>query len=383
MPLKRIDAMNNIEIREVETSKDLKTFVYFPRTLYKKNPYWVPPMYSNVIKTFSPEKNAAYEYSRSRQWLALRDGKVVGRVAAILSEGHRQRWNQAYMRFGWLDFVDDPAVSAALLGRVEEWARENACTAIHGPLGFTDMDQAGMLVEGFDEPGTMATIYNHPYYPEHLENLGFVKDTDWIEFEITVPSKPDPKISKLAAIILRRENLRLVEFARKEEILAFAPQIFALFNESYRILYGFIPLNDRQVAYYTRQYFGFIKPEFVTAVVNENKDIVAFGISMPSLTHAMQKAGGKLLPFGFIHLLRALKKNDRADLYLIAVKPEYQGKGVNAVVINHINEVFIQHGIKKVESNPELEDNHRVQGQWKHFEARQHKRRRCYIKHLS
>lgn len=375
--------MNKIEIHEVKTAKDQKTFAYFPRDLYRGNPYWVPPMYNNVIKTFSPEKNAAYEYSRSRQWLALRDGKVVGRVAAILSEGHRQRWNQAYMRFGWLDFVDDPAVSTALLGKVEEWARENACSAVHGPLGFTDMDQAGLLVEGFDEPGTMVTIYNHPYYPKHLETLGYGKDTDWIEFEITVPSEPDPKISKLAGIILRRENLRLVKFTRKEEILAYAPQIFALFSESYRNLYGFILLNDRQVAYYTKQYFGFIKPEFVTAVVDENNEVVAFGITMPSLTRAMQKAGGRLFPLGFIHLLRALKKNDRADLYLIAVKPEYQGKGVNAVVINHINEVFIQHGIRKVESNPELEDNHRVQGQWKHFDARQHKRRRCYIKHLS
>lgn len=374
--------MTALEIREVKTVGDMRAFVYFPRALYKDNPYWVPPMYRNVFNMFSPQKNAAYEYSRSRQWLAYRDGKLVGRVAAILSEGHRQRWNQAYMRFGWLDFVDDPGVCAALLGRVEEWARENGCSAVHGPLGFTDMDQAGMLVEGFDELGTMATIYNHAYYPRYLEQLGYVKDTDWVEYEITVPPAPDPRIAKLAGIILRRENLRLVRFTRKDEILVYAKKVFALFNESYRELYGFIPLNDRQVDYYTRQYFGFIKPEFVTAVVNATDDIVAFGITMPSLTKAMQKAGGKLFPFGFIHLLRALKKSDRADLYLIAVKPEYQGKGVNAVVINHINEVFIQHGIRKVESNPELEDNHRVQGQWKHFETRQHKRRRCYIKYL-
>jgi GNAT superfamily N-acetyltransferase len=375
--------MPQIEIREVTSPVELKTFIYFPRVLYKGNPYWVPPMYQNVQNTFSPEKNAAYEYSRSRQWLALRDGKVVGRVAAILSEGHRQRWNQAYMRFGWLDFVDDPAVCAALLGKVEEWARENGCNAVHGPLGFTDMDQAGMLVEGFDEPGTLATIYNHAYYPKYLEDLGYVKDTDWVEYEITVPSEPDPKISKLAAIILHRENLRLVSFTSKDEILVYAKRIFALFNESYRELYGFIPLNERQVDYYTQQYFGFIRPEFVMAVVNAADELVAFGITMPSLTKAMQKAGGRLYPFGFIHLLRAMKKNDRAALYLLAVKPEYQGKGVNAVAIDHLNKVFIQHGIRKVESNPELEDNHRVQGQWKHFDTRQHKRRRCYIKHLS
>lgn len=184
-----------------------------------------------------------------------------------------------------------PAVCAALLGKVEDWARENGCSAVHGPLGFTDMDQAGMLVEGFDEPGTMATIYNHAYYPQHLEQLGYVKDTDWIEFEITVPTKPDPRIAKLAGIILRREKLRLVTFTRKDEILAYAKQVFVLFNESYRDLYGFIPLNDRQVEYYTQQYFGFIKPEFVTVVVNESDEIVAFGITMPSLTKAMQKAG--------------------------------------------------------------------------------------------
>jgi len=339
-----------MEIREVKTSGELKAFVYFPRSLYRGNPNWVPPMYRNVFNTFSPEK---------------------------------QRWNQAYMRFGWLDFVDDPAVCAALLGKVEEWARENGCSAVHGPLGFTDMDQAGMLVEGFDEPSTMATIYNHAYYPQYLEQLGYVKDTDWVEYEITVPSKPDPRIAKLAEIILRRENLRLIKFGSKKELLPYVKKLFALFNESYRNLYGYIPLNEQQVQDYTRQNFDFIRPEFVPVVLNAADEMVAFGVTMPSLTRAMQKAGGSLFPFGFIYLLRALQKNDRADLYLIAVKPEYQGKGVNAVLINRINEVFIRHGIRKVESNPELEDNHRVQGQWKHFDTRQHKRRRCYIKHLS
>lgn len=375
--------MSTIAVIEVKTSGELKDFVYFPLSLYKGNPYWVPPIFKNVLKTFDPEINAAYEYSQSRQWLAYRDGKLAGRVAAILSEGHRQRWNQAYMRFGWLDFIDDPSVSSALMTRVEEWARGSGCTAVHGPLGFTDMDQAGMLVEGFNEPGTMATIYNHPYYPVHLEQLGYKKDTDWIEFELTVPPEPDPKIARLASVILRRENLKLLTFTRKEEILTYAPQIFALFNESYKNLYGYIPLNEKQVQYYTRQYFDFIRPEYVPVVLDADDKMVAFGITMPSLTRAMQKAGGSLFPFGFIHLLRALRKNDRADLYLIAVKPEYQGKGVNAVLINRISEVFIQNGIRMVESNPELENNHLVQGQWKHFTSRQHKRRRCYIKPLA
>jgi len=372
-----------VELREVNNRADLRIFARFPRTLYKGSPYWVPPLYSNVEKNFDPARNAAYEYSQSRQWLALRAGRVVGRVAAILSEGHRQRWNQAYMRFGWLDFIDDREVSAALLGAVEAWARERGCSAVHGPLGFTDMDQSGMLVEGFKEASTLATIYNHSYYPAHLETLGYGKETDWIEYEITVPEKPDEKIAKLAEIITRREGLRLLEIHGKKDILALANEVFAVFNQSYQNLFGYVPLNDRQIAGYTRQYFGFIKPDFVPVVVNSEGKIVAFGITMPSLTRAMQKADGRLYPFGFIHLLNALKKNDRADLYLIAVIPEYQGKGVNAVLIDRITRVFKQKGIRKVESNPELETNHLVQGQWKHFETRQHKRRRCYIKHLA
>lgn len=373
----------NIELREVKNRADLQKFARFPHSLYRGNPYWVPPLNKNVLKNFDPAENAAYEYSQSRQWLALRDGKIVGRVAAILSEGHRQRWNQAYMRFGWIDFINDREVSAALLGAVEAWARANGCSAVHGPLGFTDMDQSGMLVEGFNEPSTMATIYNHPYYPQHLEALGYGKDTDWIEYEITVPEQPDEKIARLAEIIRRREGLSVVSAAKKKDLLVYAPEVFRVFNETYKNLYGFVPLNERQIEGYTRQYFDFLKPEFVPLVVDGQGKLVAFGITMPSLTRAMQQANGNLYPFGFIHLLRALKKNDRADLYLIAVMPEYQGKGVNAVLIDQITRVFNQQGIRKAESNPELETNHLVQGQWKHFETRQHKRRRCYIKHLT
>lgn len=372
----------SVEIREVTSSQDLKLFIQFPYQLYKGNPYWVPGLFSDEENTLSPEKNPAFSYSQARCWLALEDHRVVGRVAAIISEGHRQRWNQAYMRFGWIDFVDDPKVSAALMARVEKWAREKKLVAVHGPLGFTDMDHAGMLVEGFDELGTMATIYNYPYYPRHLEALGYQKDVDWIEYEITVPQLPDAKIAKLAQIVLKREKLRLIEFKDRQEVMRRAPEIFALFNEGYRNLYGYVPLNDEQVALYTNQYLGFIKPEFVPAVEDAQGRLVAFGITMPSLTRAMQKANGRLFPFGFLHVLGAINKNDRADLYLIAVKTEYQGKGVNALLIDHISKVFARHGIRTAESNPELETNHLVQGQWKHFETRQHKRRRCYIKYL-
>lgn len=373
----------SIEIREVTTQHDLKQFVQFPNKLYRGNRFRVPSLTSDELKTLTPETNPAFAYSQARYWLVLRDGKVVGRVAAIVSEGHRQKWNQSYMRFGWIDFVDDAEIVAALMSQVEGWAREKNLSAVHGPLGFTDMDHAGMLVEGFDEPGTLATIYNYDYYPRQLEALGYEKDVDWVEYEISVPSTPDPKIAKLAEIVLRRENLKLIEFKNRKEILPYAPQIFALVNEGYRNLYGYVPLNDEQVALYTEQYFGFIKPEFVPVVLNAEGEMVAFGITMPSLTRAMQKANGRLFPFGFIHVLRALQKNDRADLYLITVKPEYQGKGVNAILINQVSSVFARNGITKAESNPELETNHLVQGQWKHFKTRQHKRRRCYIKHLN
>lgn len=373
----------SVEIQEVSGKGDLVKFARFPKELYRGSPYWVPPFYNNVPKNFDPKHNAAYEYSRSRQWLALREDRLVGRVAVIHSDGHRQRWNQNYMRFGWIDFIDDIEVAGALLGKVEDWARECGCSAVHGPLGFTDMDQAGMLIEGFNEPATMGTIYNHPYYPVYLESLGYQKDTDWVEYELTVPDKPDEKIARLAQIITRREGLRIVEATNKKDLLKYAGEVFKVFNETYQNLYGFVPLNQRQIEGYTRQYFDFLKPEFVPLVVNNQGKLVAFGITMPSFTRALQKAGGSLYPFGFIHLLRAMNKNDRAELYLIAVTPEYQGKGVNAVLIDQITRVFIQKGIRKVESNPELETNHLVQGQWKHFETRQHKRRRCYIKHLT
>jgi GNAT superfamily N-acetyltransferase len=361
----------------------MRKFIRFPNQLYRHNPFWLPALEADEWKTLDRSKNAAFEYSQAKYWLALKDGKVAGRIAAILSDGHRGHWNQAYMRFGWIDFIDDIDVAAALMGAVETWAREKGCTAVHGPMGFSDMDHAGMLVEGFQELPTMINIYNYAHYPKLLEQLGYTKDTDWVEYELTVPQELDPKISKLAEIILRRNNLHMLNARSKKELLPYAPKIFGLLNEAYSKLYGFVPLNDKQIADYTSQYFGFIKPDFVPVVLNEQDEVVAFGITMPSLTRALQKANGHLFPFGFIHVLRALNKNDRADLYLVAVKPELQGLGLNALLINQVFETFRKAGIRKAESNPELENNTQVQAQWKHFEHRQHKRRRVYIKHLT
>ena len=372
----------DITIKEVTALKDLKAFIRFPLSLYRGHLYYVPALFFDELNTLRREKNPAYEHCEARYWLAYKDGRIVGRIAAILNHLHIEKWNERYMRFGWIDFIDDESVSAALLGAVESWAREKGMQAVHGPLGFTDMDREGMLVEGFNELATLATIYNHPYYPVHLEKLGYSKDTDWMEYEIQVPPEPNETIARIADISLRRNKLKLLDLRSKKELLPYTRELFQLLCDEYKHLYGFVALTEKQMDAYIKQYFDFVTPDFVPVVLDQNGRMVAFGITMPSLSKALQKARGQLFPFGFIHLLKALKKNERADLYLVAVRSEYQGKGVNAILMNKMQQVFNRLGVKKVETNPELETNANVQGQWKYYEKRQHKRRRCFIKHL-
>jgi len=371
-----------VDIKEVKSRKDLKAFIRFPSRLYKNNPYWVPPLFMDEYNTLRKDKNPAFDYCEATYWLAYKQGQVVGRIAGIINHQHIKKWQQNYMRFGWIDFIDDRGVSEALLKTIESWALGKGMTAVHGPLGFTDFDHEGMLVEGFEELGTLATIYNYAYYVDHMEKMGYKKDTDWIEFELSVPSLPNEKIARIADIVLRRYNLKILKAKNKKELLPYVRELFQLINETYKHLYGVVPLTDKQIQVYTKQYFGFIKPEFVPIVLDQNNHMVAFGITMPSLSRALQKSKGKLFPFGFIHLLQALRKNDRADLYLVAVKPEFQGKGINAILIHMMNKVYNKLGIIKVESNPELETNLLVQKQWKYFDKRQHKRRRCFIKYF-
>jgi GNAT superfamily N-acetyltransferase len=371
-----------IQVKEVTTIKELKSFIHFPFDLYRGNPYWVPTLLFDELNTLRKDKNPAFEHCEARYWLAYRNGRIAGRVAAILNRKHIEKWGQNYMRFGWIDFEDDPTISEALMKAVESWAIETGMTAVHGPLGFTDLDREGMLVEGFTELGTLATIYNHPYYPKHMENLGYVKDTDWLEYEFLVPGTPNETIARIAEIALRRNKLRLLELRNKKEMLKYAKELFGLLDDEYRHLYGTVPLTQEQVEAYIDQYFGFVTPDFVPMVMDKDNRMVAFGIVMPSLSLALQKTKGQLFPFGFIHLLNALKKNNRADLYLVAVRSEYQGKGVNAILMNKMHAVFNKLGIGKVESNPELETNQNVQGQWKYYEKRQHKRRRVFIRVL-
>jgi hypothetical protein len=372
----------DVQIKEVTSQKDLNAFIQFPFSLYRDNPYWVPNLVSDDQNTLRRDKNPAFETCEARYWLARRNGVIAGRVAAIINHPHIDKWGQRYMRFGWLDFIDDPQVSTALLHTVESWARETGMSAVHGPLGFTDLDREGMLVEGFEELATMATYYNHPYYPVHMDRLGYTKDTDWVEYEISMPAEPDEKIARMAAIVAKRNKLRLLELRNKKELLSHGKELFKLIEDEYAQLYGTVPLTPKQVDSYISQYFGFVTPDFVPLVYNEQGEMVAFGVGLPSLSRALQKSHGRLFPFGFIHLLNALKKNDRADLYLVAVKSEYRGSGANAILMNSMYEVFRKLGVKKIETNPELETNQLVQGQWKYFETRQHKRRRVFIKQV-
>jgi len=372
-----------IIIKEACSIRDLKRFIDFPFSLYKNNPYWVPTLRMDDLNTFRSDRNPAFEFCRARYWLAYRGREIVGRVAAIINQRYMEKWSQRFLRFGWIDFVEDLEIARALLETVEKWAREEGLEAVHGPLGFTDLDREGMLVEGFNELGTLATFYNYPYYPEFMKKLGYSKDVDWVEFNVKIPEKPDERVTRLAETLLRRYGLRLLEVKKKKDLLRYAPDLFDVLDEAYSHLYGTTPLTKKQVDLYIKQYFGFVSPDFVPVVVDAEGNLIAFGIAMPSLSYALQRSKGRLFPFGFFHLLWALKKNDMGDLYLIGIRKEYQGRGVYAIMIQSIVRVFNEFGIRSVETAANLEDNLRVQAIWKNFEHRQHKRRRIYIKHLS
>ncbi len=372
----------SVSITEVTSKKQLKAFIEFPDQLYRDNRYFVPALHFDEEATLRKDKNPAFDYCEARYWLACKDGRTVGRIAAIINHAYIEKWKNPYMRFGWIDFEEDEEIVNALLSQVENWAREKGLKALHGPLGFTDLDHEGMLVEGFDQLGTLATIYNYPYYPRLLEKFGYVKDADWVEYLIRVPNPMLEKVARLAAVVQQRLGLTIVKKRSAKEILPYAHEIFELINDAYSDLYGVVPLNEKQIRYYTKQYFSFIKPDYVSLITDKEGKLAAFGITMPSLSVALQKAKGSLFPFGFLHILKALRKNKLADLYLVAVRKDLQRKGVNALLMCEMNKAYLKHGIEYAESNPELENNALVQSFWKDFDATQHKRRRCFIKHL-
>lgn len=374
-----------ITIIPVKTRKELKQFIRFNYELYKDSPYSVPDLYEDMLGTLDPKRNAAFEFCEAEYFLALRDGEIVGRVAAIINNRANEKWGIKAVRFGWIDFIDDQEVSKALLDKVQQWGRERGMTEIQGPLGFTDLDAEGMLIEGYDRISTMATIYNYPYYPKHMERLGYEKDTDWIELLIKVPEKVPEKIERIANMVAKRFGLKARKFKSNRELeRMYGKEIFELINKCYAPLYGFSPLSKKQIEQYIKMYLPLVDRRMIAIIADKDEKLVGVGISIASLAQALQKAKGRLFPFGWFHIVKALfiKRPTRLDFLIVAIDPEYQGKGINAIIINEILPNYIKMGFKDVESNPELESNEKVQAQWEMFDKELHKRRRAYKKSI-
>ena len=378
-----------IEIKRVETNRDLRRFIDFHYDLYQGCPYDVPALFLDEMNTLRSDRNVAFDFCEAAYFMACRDGRMVGRIAGIVNHRANERWEKKDVRFGWIDFIDDIEVSRALFKAVEDWGRSKGMTAIVGPLGFTDLDPEGMLTMGFDRLGTMETIYNYEYYPRHMgQQDGWKKDNDYVEYYLPMPDKTPEKFAKLAEMIEKRYNLHVKKVTRKDIRNGYARELFKIINETYKDIYGFVSLTERQIDQYVKLYLPALDLNLVTVIVDGNKDnaIAGVGITMPSLAHAVQKCRrGRLFPFGWWHLLRAVKyhKTDGVDLLLIGFLPEYRTKGANALLFADLIPRYIEYGFKWGETNIEMEDNNRVQGQWDALEHINHKRRRCYRKELT
>ena len=375
----------SIIIKEVTDKATLKKFVVFNINLYKGNPYHVPALIEDELMTLDKDKNPAFEFCEAVYYLAYKDNKIVGRIAGIINHKANEIWKQKYVRFSFIDFIDDKEVSEALLNTVEKWALSKGMNGVHGPLAFTDLDHEGLLVWGFDKLGTMATSYSFPYYHDHLLSLGYEKDQDWHEFHIQIPNSIPEKHKRISEIVLKRTGLKIMKFKKTKEIWPYAKKIFQLWNEAFKPLYGYSPLTDKQIEYYVKMYIPMLRLDLVTLVVKEEDDsVVGLALSLPSLSKALQKAKGSLFPLGWFHLLKALySKNDVVDLYLMGVHPEYQNKGVNALLFYDLIPEFNKKGFLYAESNPELEINKKMHSQWSDFDAEHVRTRRAFIKHLS
>lgn len=381
--------MSAVQIKKVETRYDLKKFIEFHYDLYEGNAYDVPNLYSDELNTLRKDRNAAFDFCEAEYFLAYKEGRIVGRVAAIINHKANDKWDRKSVRFGWIDFVDDTEVSAALIKAVEDYGREKGMKEIVGPLGFTDMDPEGMLTEGFDQLGTMATIYNYEYYPRHIEAMdGFTTDNKYVEYKLYVPKTVPEKYAKVADMIQRRYNLHIRKLTKKDVFEGgYGNQIFQLINETYKDLYGFSELSDRQIEQYVNMYFPLADLSLITVIEDRsaNNKMVGMGISIPSLSRALQKCRrGRLLPFGWWHVLRAIKqhKTKYVDLLLLGVRPEYRSKGANALLFADLIPRYQAYGFEWGETQVEMETNESVQNQWGPLNPILHKRRKCYKKNL-
>lgn len=374
-----------IQIKTVSSRREMKTFARFGNKLYKGNKYYVPSMPFDDLNTFDKDKNGAFEFSEAEFYLAYKDGEVVGRVAAIINHKANEAWKVKQVRFGWIDFIDDMEVSTALLNAVEEFGRSHGMTQIVGPLGFTDFDPEGMLVEGFDRVSTMALIYNYPYYPEHMKKLGYYKETGWVEYRITIPDSLPEQHVRLAEMVKRRYDLKVrkmtVRQIKKEN---YGRKLFKLINETYCVLYGYSLLSEKQIDQYVDTYLSLVDAKMLTFIEDAKGDLIGAGISIPSLAEPLQKCNGEIFPFGWWHLLKTMfiKKPDTLDLLLIGVRPDYQNRGVNSLVFVDLFENYRKLGFKYAETNANLETNVKVQAMWEPFEKELHKRRWVFGKDL-
>lgn len=375
----------NILIKEVKNKAERRIFVDFPNRLYRGNENFVPAFYGDDMADWDKKKNPAFEYCEARSWLAYRDDEVVGRIGAILSHASNEKWGTKRMRFSQVDFIDDMEVSKALFDTVEAWAREKGMDEMHGPLGFCDLDREGMLVDGFDRRSMFITYYNDPYYIDHLTALGYEKDVDWIEHVIPLGdenSETYRRLKRISDVMLRRTGFRKVDVSKRSDVKPYVRKAFDLINIAYSHLYGTVELNERQIDKYVNKFLPLIDPDFCCLLVDDNDDLMGFAVGAPSVAEAMKKSHGRLFPTGWIGVLHALRKSPALDLFLIAVRPELQGSGVNGILMEHLYKGCIKHGITYAETGPQLETNTKVHSQWKMFDTELHKRRRCFKKKL-
>lgn len=371
--------MNNymIDVVEISTRNDLKRFVDFSFKLYGQNPNWTPPIIKEEINTLDQTKNPVFKNAKAHYFLAFKDEVIVGRIAVMINWIEVKKLKKKKVRFGWFDVIDDLNVTKALMDKVHAIGLENGMEFLEGPVGFSNMDKAGMLVKGFEESNTMITWYNAPYYYEHFKKLGYKDLAVWVEYEITLKSfeESPEKIKKFSELMLQRYKLKILDFKSKKQIIPYVEKMFVLLEETYGKLQTFVPIQKEQIKQYKEKYFRYIHPEFIKCITGKDDELIAFCITMPSFTKALKKANGKMFPFGFIHLLKALYFNFRASFYLIGVHPKFQNKGVTAIIFNEMQKSFNKHGYHIVETNPELDENSSIQNLWKNYEHRQHKKR--------
>ena len=376
--------IKDIVIKEAKTKAEYLAFVKFPYSLYKENPNWVPPLINDEIETIDPDLNPVYQNANASFFLAYQDEKIVGRIAAIINWIEVKEIKKSKVRFGWFDVIDNINVSKSLIDCVIKFGKDHNLESVEGPLGFSNLDKAGLLIKGYEEQNTMITLYNHPYYSEHLKKLGFNEAAKWVEYEIKIDdfeSSPE-KVKRFSKLIMKRYNLTLLNFKNRKAIIPYVDQMFELLDKTYNKLQSYVPIQDYQIENYKKRFLKFINPDFIKCIIDQQGKLICFSITMPSFTEALKKVNGKLTLFNSIHILKAMYFNKRASFYLIGVRPDYQNKGITAIIFNEMQKLFNKQNINIVETNPELEENTAIQKLWKNYEHRLHKRRATFSKKI-